>query len=119
METIIVLLLNEGYLEENTDETIVDSVYFIDKENFNIYAEFQKYQAEFYTQKGLEMICNEYGHRIKYPEKATSNERTKLQRKYLHIEKEFKKELSLRYFVTEVLKAKKINYTYTYIIDEN
>jgi hypothetical protein len=110
--TIIVLNIGEGYEEEDTYEVVVDSVYHINKENFALWFEYGMYQAKFYSDRGVEMFCNDTGGvQYVYPDKSTSNERAKIQRKYWKINREYKKELSMRYYIEEVLKAKKINFT--------
>ena len=58
------------------------------------------------------MFCNKSGGiELVYPPKSTSNERAKIQRKYWKITKEFNEELSMRYYIEEVLKAEKVNFT--------
>jgi hypothetical protein len=110
--TIIVLNKGEGYVEEDTYEVVVSNVYHTDNELFDVWMAYSTYQAKFYTEKGVDMFCNESGAvEFKYPNKSTSNERAKIQRKYWKINKEFKKELSMRYYIEEVLKAKRVNFT--------
>jgi hypothetical protein len=112
MGTIIVLLKDEGYEEEGTNEVVVDSVYHTNKENFDVWFEYGKYQAKFYMYKGIVMLSTKSGAiELVYPPKSTSNERAKIQRKYSKVRKEFKKELSIRYYIEEVLKAEKVNFT--------
>ena len=58
------------------------------------------------------MLTNKTGaNELVYPPKSTSNERAKIQRKYWKINKEFNEELSIRYYIEEVLKAEKVNFT--------
>ena len=112
MGTIIVLQKDQGYEEEDTYEVFVDSVYHTDKENFDIWVGYGKYQANFYGSKGVVMLTNKTGaSEFVYPSKSTSNERAKIQRKYWKIHKEFKKELSIKYYIEEILKAEKVCFT--------
>ena len=118
--TIIVLNKGEGYEEENTYEVVVDTVYHIDKENFDLWYEYGMYQAKFYSDKGVEMFGNDTGTvQFVYPDKSTSNERQKIQRKYWKVNRENKKEVSMRYFIEEVLKAEKVNFTSGFDFENN
>lgn len=110
--TIIVLNKGEGYEEEDTYQVVVDSVYHTDQENFDVWKGYGTYKAKFYTSKGIIVLCNKSGGiELVYPSKSTSNERAKIQRKYWKINKEFNEELSIRYYIEEVLKAEKVNFT--------
>ena len=110
--TIIVLNKGVGYHAEGTYEEVVDSVYHVDIDYFDVWIEFGRYQVKFYRDNGLEMSCNNAGAvNFIYPSKSTSNEKGKIQRKYWKINKDFKKELSMRYYLEEVLKAEKVNFT--------
>lgn len=110
MGTIIVLQKGKGYDEDY--EVVVDAVYHINKKNFALWFEYGMYQAKFYTEKGVDVFCNDSGDvKFKYPEKSTSNERAKIQRKYWKINREHKKELSIRYYIEEILKAEKVDFT--------
>ena len=115
--TIIILNRGEGYDEDY--EVVTDTVYHINKENFDVWKEYGAYQAKFYCEKGVNMICNESGAvQYVYPDKSTSNERAKIQRKYWKVNRENKKELSMRYYIEEVLKAEKVNFTVGFDFDK-
>jgi hypothetical protein len=78
-----------------------------------------KYRTDLFIKNGVEMLWNENigtSEIVCRPE-WTSNERAKILRRYWRIMKKFTKELSIEYYIEEVLKATKCNFT-SYFKDE-
>lgn len=119
MKTIIVL--HEDRYSD--DYTKVHSIYQVNRKDFNIELEFNKYMVKFCNERGCDLYLdmgfpsNGAGCIRFLSDKNSTKVRTPERKLYNEVFDKFrKKELTILYFIEEVLKAEKLPFTEHYIL---
>jgi hypothetical protein len=110
MGTVIILKWEKGSWRNRTEG--IKSLYYTEQENFDFYDEYYAYLVKIYLNAGFPAY---YGWaRVQFVEQKVG-EKVPMKRRIKAFNIANKKELSMIYFIEEILGAKKINYTEGYL----
>jgi hypothetical protein len=109
--TIIVVRKDEG--EYDSISTSVEEVYHVDIDNFDFDKEYQQYHLKMFNHYGVPAYIDKYGE-LRYGE-AKRGHIMEMRKIVNQFYKEHGKEMPQKYYIEEILKAEKVNFTTVFL----